>query len=199
MLGVFNRLPGGGQDVGEEQVAIVGRSLGHLDRPVVGLGNAQELGLAAGDLAVQLGVAEQRGAHPLVAYLGRFALRLQALLAHEAVAAGDVERHDHAIADAQMLGRLEPHFLDDAHGLVAEDVALFEEGSEDLVEMQVRAAQAARRDADDRVSGLFDRRIGDRVNADVAPSMPRECLHDGARYPKATGATRGLASMNTRA
>ena len=47
--------------------------------------------------------------------------------------------------------------LDDAHRLVAEDVALVDERAEHLVEVQVRAAQAGRGDADDRVGGLLDR------------------------------------------
>ena len=89
---VLDRLPGGRQHVGEEEEAVVGRALGHLDRPVLGLRHAQVLGLAAGHLAVELGVAEQRGARAVLADLGRLALRLQALVAHEAVAAGDVER-----------------------------------------------------------------------------------------------------------
>ena len=58
-VGVGDGLPRGRQHVGEEQEAVVGRSLGHLDRPVVGLRDAQVLGLPAGDLAVELGVAQQ--------------------------------------------------------------------------------------------------------------------------------------------
>ena len=69
-----HRLPGGGQDVGEEQEAVVGRALGDLDRPVVGLRDAQELRLAARHLAVELGVAEERRAHALLAHLGGLAL-----------------------------------------------------------------------------------------------------------------------------
>ena len=61
---VLDRLPRGGQDVGEVDEAVVRRALGHLDRPVLGLRHAQELGLAAGHLAVELRVAEQRRALP---------------------------------------------------------------------------------------------------------------------------------------
>ena len=104
-LRVLDRLPGGGQDVGEEQEAIVRRALGDLDRPVLRLRHAQELRLAARHLPVELGVAEQRGAHALVADLRRLALRLQAVLAHPAVPAGDVERDHHAVADREVRRR----------------------------------------------------------------------------------------------
>ena len=46
-LRVLDRLPRGRQDVGEEQEAVVGRAVGHLDRAVLRLRHAQELGLAA--------------------------------------------------------------------------------------------------------------------------------------------------------
>ena len=97
-LRVLHRLPRGGQDVGEEEEAVVRRPVGDLDRPVLRLRNAQELGLAAGDLAVELRVAEERGAGALLTDLRRLALRLQAVVAHPAVPAGDVERDDDAVA-----------------------------------------------------------------------------------------------------
>ena len=55
-----HRLPRRRQHVGEVHEAVVGRALGHLDRPVVGVRHSQQLGLPARHLAVQLGVAEQR-------------------------------------------------------------------------------------------------------------------------------------------
>src|SRR3954453_17794283 len=56
---VLDRLPGGGEDVGEEQEVLVRLAvLGHLDRPEMSLGNAQELRLSARNLAVELRVAE---------------------------------------------------------------------------------------------------------------------------------------------
>ncbi|KAB7754316.1 hypothetical protein MPHL21000_16990 [Mycolicibacterium phlei DSM 43239 = CCUG 21000] len=93
-VGVLDGLPGGGQHVGQVHVAVVGPVVGDLDVGVLGLRDAQVLGLAAGDLAVEGGVAEQGRAGALVAVLGGFALALQAVAAHEAVAAGDVEGDD---------------------------------------------------------------------------------------------------------
>jgi hypothetical protein len=46
--GVLHRLPRGRQDVGEVHESIVGGALGDLDRAVVRLGHAQQLGLAPG-------------------------------------------------------------------------------------------------------------------------------------------------------
>jgi hypothetical protein len=57
-LGEHHRLPGGGQDVGQEQEALVRRALRYLDRPEVGLGHAHRLGLGPGHVPVELGVAE---------------------------------------------------------------------------------------------------------------------------------------------
>ena len=149
-VGVRDRLPGGGQDVGEEHEALVRRALRHLDRHELGLRHPQVLRLGARHLAVQLAEAEQRGAHALVAHLGGLALRVQPLGAHPAVPATDLERHDDPVPDLEV-ARLGADLLDDAHRLVTEDVALAHERAERLVEVQVRAADSARGDPDDRI------------------------------------------------
>src|ERR1700761_1662280 len=87
---VFHRLPRGWQNIGEVDEPLVRRPLRDLDRAELRLGNPQQLGLAAGNLPVELGVAEQRGALALRPHLSRLALRIELLVAHEAVAAGDV-------------------------------------------------------------------------------------------------------------
>src|SRR3712207_9334216 len=66
--------------------------------PYTTLFRSQVLGLPAGHLPVELRVAEQRGAEALLAVLRGLALRLQALRAHPAGAAGDVERDDDPVA-----------------------------------------------------------------------------------------------------
>ncbi len=175
-FGVLDGLPGGGQHVGQVHVALVGPVLGHLDVGVLGLGHPQIFGLPAGHLAVELGVAEQRGARALIAVLRGLALALQALAAHEAVPAADVERDHHAIADFEVVD-LTSDFLDDAHGLVAEDVARTHERAEHLVQMQIRPTDVGARDADDRVAGFLDRRVGHRVDGHLPPSLPRDCSH----------------------
>ena len=175
-VGVPNGLPGRGQDVGEVEVALVGHALGHLDRPELRLRHAQQLGLPARHRAVQRRVAEQGRALALLAHLGGLALGVQAARAHPAGPAGDVERHDDPVADLQVAG-LGAALHDHAHGLVAEHVTRGQEGSEHLVEVQVRAADRGRRDLDDHVVGLLDGGVGDGLDAHVAASLPGQCSH----------------------
>src|SRR5690606_27491672 len=53
-----------------------------------------------------------------------------------------------------------------------------------LVEVEVRTADAARRHAHDGVGRLFDLRVGHGFHPDVAPAVPRDCLHAGASRSK---------------
>ncbi len=120
-------LPRGRQHVRQVDEPLVRRPLRHLDGPEVRLRDAQVLGLPAGHLPVQLGVAEQRRPRAVLADLRRLALRVQLHAAHVAAAAGDVERDDHAVAGLDVRD-VRAGLLDDAHRLVAEDVALAENG-----------------------------------------------------------------------
>jgi hypothetical protein len=97
--------------------------------------------LAAGDGAVELREPEERGAHALLAHLRRLALRVEVLIAHEAVPARDLERDDDAIADRDVGGPLADRF-DNPHRLMAEDVALVHERPKRLIQVQVRPADA---------------------------------------------------------
>jgi hypothetical protein len=173
---VLHRLPGGRQHVGEVYEPLVRAVLRQLDRAVVGVLDSHVLGLAAGDLAVELRVAVELCPHALLADLGRLALGLKALVTHEAVPAGDLERHHHAVTwhEIRDLPADLPH---DPHRLVAEDVALAHERAQDLVEVKVGAADVRRRDLDDRVGGILDRGVRDILVADVALALPSECLH----------------------
>jgi hypothetical protein len=143
---------------------------------VLRLRHAQELGLPAGYLAIELRVSEQRRAHALLAHLRGLTLGLQALVAHVAVAAGHLERDHHAVAGRD-LGDLAAHLLDDAYRLVPQHVALSHERAHHLVEVQVRAADRRRGDANDRVRRLLDLGVRDLVDPNVALSVPSRCLH----------------------
>jgi hypothetical protein len=129
-----------------------------------------------GNLAIELRVAEQRGAFFGVPVLGGLALGEVLAIAHPAAAAGDVEGDHDAVAGFDVFD-LGADLLDDPHRLVSEDVALVDEHPQHLVEVQVRAADRGRGDADDRVGRVLDRRIGDLVDADVAFAVEGECLH----------------------
>jgi len=173
----------------EEEVALVGPALRHLDRPELGLRHAQVLGLAARNLSVHLRVAEERSALVVLMDLGRLTLGEVLPLAHPAVPAGDVEGDDDAVAGLD-LGDLGADLLDDPHRLVAEDVALVDEHAEHLVEVQVGAADRGRGDADDRVGRVLDRWVRDLVDADVFGAVVGECFHVSS-FVGTVGGTRG--------
>jgi hypothetical protein len=96
---VLDCLPGRRQHIREEDEPVVREAVRHLDRQGVAERDAHVLGLPAWHLPIQLGVAEQGRARSVLANLRRLALGLQAPGAHEAAAAGDVERHHDAITD----------------------------------------------------------------------------------------------------
>jgi hypothetical protein len=126
------------------------------------------------------------------ANLGGLALRLQPLDAREALPARDVERDHHPIAglDVRDLGA---GLLDDPHRLVAENVALLEERAHDLVEVEVRAADAGRGNSDNRVGGLLDRRVGHRVDAHIALAVPGHRSHSAPLWSGLAGVRRRRA------
>ena len=92
-----------------------------------------------------------------------------------ALAAGDGERHHHPLALLERAGR---SGLDDlAHEFVAEDVARLHRRDVAIVEVQVRAADGGRGDADDRVARIEDFGIVDRIAADVVLAVPCQRFH----------------------
>ena len=88
-----------------------------------------------------------------------------------AVAAGDRERDDDAVADLEVVHAAAD--LDDlAHELVPEDVALLHRRDVAVVEVQVGAADRGRRDPHDRVAVVEDLRVGDVLDLDGVASRP---------------------------
>ena len=85
-------------------------------------------------------------------------------VAKEALAAANVERHHHAVADFELLIAL-PDLDHFAHELMAEDVALFHGRDVAVIEMQVGAADRGGGDLDDGVPRLLD-------DADREPYRP---------------------------
>src|SRR5258708_20828936 len=108
--------------------------------------------------------------------IGVLAERVHLLLAEEAVAAGDGERHHHAIPWAQVpdVAANIDHL---AHELVAEDVALHHPGNEAAVEIQVRAADPGRGDAPDSVARIKDLPLRHGLDAYVELVVPAACVH----------------------
>ena len=92
-------------------------------------------------------------------------------------AARDLERDDDPVARAQVAD-LAADLLDDAHRLVPEDVPGVMNGAEHLVEVQVRAADVGRGDADDRVGRLLDLGVRDLFDPNVSLALPGNCAHE---------------------
>ena len=72
---------------------------------------------------------------------------------------------------------LSTHGLDDAHGLVTQDVPLSDERAHDLVEMEVGAADPAARDPDDCVRGLLNGGVGNVVYPDITSAVVGDGPH----------------------
>ncbi len=64
------------------------------------------------------------------------------------------------------------HLDDNSHVLVAENVATFHGRLVAVIKMQVGAADRARRDFDDRVSGMLNGWVGYRIDPDIAVAVP---------------------------
>ena len=86
----------------------------------------------------------------LITDLSRLALGEEGLVAHPAVAAGDLERDHHPVAGLEVHD-VTADLLDDAHRLVAEDVTRGHERAQGLVEVQIRPADVGAGDLDDRI------------------------------------------------
>src|SRR5262249_54444413 len=102
--------------------------------------------------------------------------RPQLLLAEVTPAAGDRERHYHAVTDLQLRVLL-PDLDDFAHELVAEDVARLHGRDVAVVQMEVGTGHGGRPDPYDRVARVQDLRIGNSLDPDVVGRVPDKCLH----------------------
>ena len=91
--------------------------------------------------------------------------------------AADVERDHHPVAHLEVAG-LTTDFLDDAHGLVAEDVARTHKRPEHLVQVKIRPTDVGARHLDDRIGRFLDHRVGHGVDGHLPPSLPRDCSHE---------------------
>ena len=178
-VGISHRLPRRGQDVGEVEESVIGRAFRNLDRAEIGVRDPQVLGLAAGDLTVELGIAEQRRPLAVLPNLRGLALGVEVLVAHEAVAAGDIEGDDHTIAGFEVR-HARTDFLDDPHRLVAEHVAVIDEHAQQLVEVEIRTADRRRGDPHDGIGRFPDRRVRNRVDPNVFHTVPRQSLHSAS-------------------
>src|SRR5215212_7421105 len=97
--------------------------------------------------------------------------------AHEALAAGDAERHHDAVAGLELLDTTAG--LDDfAHELMAQDVAALHRGNETVVEMQIGPADGGGGDPDDGVARVDDGGVRHLLDPDGPLAFPAGRLHD---------------------
>ena len=188
-VSVRDRLPGRRQHVGQVDEPRIRWSFRNFDVGELGLRDAQQFGLAAGDFAVELRIAEQRRPHALVPHLGGFTLRVELLAAHVTVPAGDLEGDDDPVPDSQIT-RFAAHLADYPHRFVTEDVPRLHERTENFVEVEVGPADVRRGDFDDGIGALFDLRVGHRLDAHVALAMPGDSFHGQLATPVAPVKTR---------
>ena len=109
--------------------------------------------------------------------VGGFAGSEQLVLTEEAAAASDHKGNHHAVADLEISDCI-PGVLDDAHELMAEDIARFGFWNFASVEVQVGAANGCGGDPEDNVVFLLDDWIRDVIDSDVVCAVVGECSHE---------------------
>ena len=196
-VGVLDRLPGGRQHVGEVDEAVVRRALGDLDRPVLGLRHAQVArpGRRAPGRRASCSRTARRpspGRAPAssrTATAGRLSHMKQwpqeMLNGITTRSPGVICVTSAPTSSTMPIGswpRMSPGVDERAH---------------DLVEVQVGAADAGRRDLDDRVGRMLEHGIGHRLHAHVALALPGQRLHSlllGCVLGRAAPTRRGACS-----
>src|SRR5690606_31751796 len=118
----------------------------------------------------------EHAARQLAVRVGVLALREQVAPAVEARAAGDRERHHHAVAAAQ-LAHAGPDLLHDADELVAERRADARVRDQPAVQVQVRAAKGGRGDPQDDVERVLDLRVLLVLDPEVRRAVVDRRLH----------------------
>ncbi len=186
---IFRSHPSGGEDVREKEHFLIRQVRLDLDRPDIGVRDAQIFRLPPGVAAEQMRIAKESRrcvAHQLTRFrrvrIRHVAAGEELLRAEEALAAGDDERYD----DAVTLLEFRHHAADlddDSHRLMAEHVAFLHLHHVTVVKMQIRPADRGGGDFDDRVRRFLNHRIGNRINADVRFAVPAECSHFRLRAP----------------
>ena len=180
----------GGQDVGEEQHLLVGQVGLDLQRADVGERHPRVLCLTAREAAGQMRIAEDPGDRVAEHLLrdpgvgvGVLAAGVQLGGAGAARAAGDRERHDDPVPDAQPIridARADLDHL--AHELVAHDVAVLHRGHVPVDQVQVRAADRGGGDPHDGIAAVQDLRVRHVPDLDLVAARPGVRPHASAPF-----------------
>jgi len=103
--------------------------------------------------------------------IGAFAGGVEAFGAKPALPAADREGYDHSIADSK-IADFATEFDHRAHVFVAQDVSALHCGLITIQQMQVRATDRACGNFDNGVPRMFDLRIRDAIDTNVAMAVP---------------------------
>src|SRR6266566_1194691 len=120
------------------------------------------------------------------------------------MAAGDHERHDHAVAASKSL-YVCAHLDHLAHEFVTENVSRLHLRNKAIIDVEIRAADRCCGYTNDDVARFLNARVRDRVDAHVLLSMPGQGFHSwllyfGAQHPTAEIVPPPLSlAMNSRA
>ena len=167
----------GRQDVGEEEHLLVAQVVRHLVDGRVGERHPGELGLQAVDQMAE-DPAPAAAAEAVVASLQKRQRPHDVM--HETSTRSPA--HDGCDRGADLDDR--------ADGLVAEDRARLHLGHVALEDVQVRAADRGRVDADDRVRRLEDGRVGNGFPRPLSRAVIHECFHFDLRVSCLGGSPR---------
>ena len=161
-----DRVVGRAHYVTGEQGDVVGEAVGHLAQSQVRVRDQEQLGLGATQVAERLAVPEDSGLVALVELLAP---------AEEAFAAGRPISPEDPVA-----GRHTRHVVARGHHLADELVADHEAGLDldpPVVDVEVRAADAARLDPDDRVVRREQLGLGNLVDLDFPGRLEGDRSH----------------------
>ena len=81
-------------------------------------------------------------------------------------------------------------FDDFAHGLMAQDVALFHRGHDAIEQVQIRTADGTGRDLDDGVAPVLDLGIRHGVASNVVLAVPSQRPHPKSPLPRSVSKTK---------
>lgn len=180
--GILDGVVRGRKNVGKVEGLLIRNVVGDLEHVDIGQWHTDVLSLATSETARQVGVAKDASSAAAVHGLGLrvgvgdLALAGELVLAEEAVAAGNLEGNNVALADLGLLD-LWTDLLDNTAELVAEDVALVHLHDGTVEEVKVRAADGGAGDLEDDIGGLDNLGLGNLDNLDLLGALPDEGLH----------------------
>ncbi len=178
-------MPGGGQDVRQKQHLLVRQRSRHFEWPDIALRHAYIFGLPTRNAAVQMAVAKQRRAWGNRLFIqnrptpdiGCLAGSEGVHLTEEAAAAGDDERDHHAVARFDCAD-LRPDFFDDAHELMAKNIAVLGGRNLAAIQVQVRAADSRRGNLEQHVIGFLNEGVGNGFHSHLVGAVISQCTHE---------------------